>query len=180
MSVRFKDRCGAVAKELTKEFSYGNVHQVPKILKIVVNMGVGEAVHDSKAIGHAVSDLTLISGQKPVISLAKKSLAAYKLREGMKIGCKVTLRRDRMYDFIERLVFVALPRMKGFEGFNDKSFDGRGNFSFGIKEQIVFPEIDYDKIDAVRGMDVTIVTSANSDEEAKALLSRFDLPFIIK
>lgn len=175
---RFKDRYSDIRKALQQEFSYSNVHEIPSIKKIVVNMGVGEAVADSKVIGNAVNDLTLISGQKPVITVAKKSIASYKVREGMKIGCKVTLRKDRMYDFLERLVFVALPRVKEFKGFNKKSFDGRGNFTFGIKEQIVFPEINYDKIDTIRGMDITIVTSAKSDDEAKSLLSAFDLPFM--
>jgi len=175
---RFKERYAKIREELQKEFSYSNVHEIPAIKKIVVNMGVGEAVADSKVIGNAVNDLTLISGQKPVITIAKKSIASYKVREGMKIGCKVTLRKDRMYDFLERLVFVALPRVKEFKGFNKKSFDGRGNFTFGIKEQIVFPEINYDKIDTIRGMDITIVTSAKSDDEAKSLLSAFDLPFM--
>ena len=140
-------------------------------------MGVGEAVADSKVINNAVNDLTLISGQKPLVIEAKKSIATFKLREGMKVGCKVTLRKERMYDFLERLVIVALPRIKEFRGFSSKSFDGRGNFTFGIKEQIVFPEINYDKIDAIRGMDITIVTSASTNEEGKLLLSGFNLPF---
>jgi len=170
---RFKDRYKALRSELQKEFGYTNVHQIPAIEKIVINMGVGEGVADSKVIANAVSDLTLISGQKPFVTMAKKSIATYKLREGMKIGCKVTLRRDRMYDFLERLVYVALPRVKEFKGFNPKSFDGRGNFTFGIKEQIVFPEINYDKIDVIRGMDITIVTSATNDAEAKSLLVQY-------
>ncbi len=177
-SMRFKDRYKNLRSELQKQYSYKNVHQIPAIKKIVINMGVGEGVADSKVINNAVNDLALISGQKPIVAIAKKSIASYKLREGMKIGCKVTLRKDRMFDFLERLVFVALPRVKEFKGFNAKSFDGRGNFTFGIKEQIVFPEINYDKIDALRGMDITIVTSANNDEEAKSLLVGFDLPFI--
>ncbi len=177
-SIRFKDRYKNLRSELKKQYSYKNVHQIPAIKKIVINMGVGEGVADSKVINNAANDLTLISGQKPVVITAKKSIASYKLREGMKIGCKVTLRKDRMFDFLERLVYVALPRVKEFKGFNAKSFDGRGNFTFGIKEQIVFPEINYDKIDALRGMDITIVTSAASDEEAKSLLVGFDLPFI--
>ena len=177
-STRFKDRYKSLRADLQKEFSYENVQQIPGIKKIVINMGAGEGVADSKVINNAVNDLTLISGQKPIVTIAKKSIASYKLREGMKIGCKVTLRKDRMFDFLERLVYVALPRVKEFKGFNAKSFDGRGNFTFGIKEQIVFPEINYDKIDTLRGMDITIVTSANSDEEAKSLLVGFDLPFI--
>lgn len=140
-------------------------------------MGVGDAVNDSKAINGAVEDLTAISGQKPYVTTAKKSIASFKLREGMKIGCKVTLRRDRMYDFMERLVFVALPRVKEFKGFSKKSFDSQGNFTFGLKEQIVFPEINYGKIDKIRGMDITIVTTARTDQEAKELLSSFYFPF---
>ncbi|MCC2646055.1 MAG: rplE [Rickettsiaceae bacterium] len=178
MLPRFKDLyLNKIKDELSKEFKYSNVHEMPKLEKIIINMGVGEAVADSKVINNAVNDLTLISGQKPIVTKAKKSIATFKLREGMKIGCKVTLRKDRMYDFIERLVLVALPRIKEFKGFSSKSFDGRGNFSFGVKEQIVFPEINYDKIDTVRGMNITIVTSAKSDTEAKALLAGFNLPF---
>jgi large subunit ribosomal protein L5 len=166
-----------VVPSLKKEFDYGNVHEIPKILKIVINMGVSEAVSDSKVINNAVQDLTAITGQKPIVTFAKKSIAAFKLREGMKLGCKVTLRKDRAYEFLERLLIVALPRVKEFKGFSSKSFDGRGNFTFGIKEQIVFPEINYDKIDKIRGMDITIVTNAKTDKEAKALLSGFQLPF---
>ncbi|RTK93139.1 MAG: 50S ribosomal protein L5 [Rickettsiales bacterium] len=166
-----------VVKNLQKKFEYTNKHQMPKLSKIVINMGVGDAVLDSKVINFAISDLTAISGQKPYTTYAKKSIATFKLREGMKLGCKVTLRRERMYEFLERLVLVALPRVKEFRGLSVKSFDGRGNITFGIKEQIVFPEINYDKIDKVRGMDITIVTTANTDEEAKALLSEFNLPF---
>ncbi|CAN7941522.1 unnamed protein product, partial [Ixodes pacificus] len=146
-----------IIEYLQKEFSYKNKHEIPQIKKIVINMGVGEAIADSKVINNAVNDLTLISGQKPVVTLARKSIATFKLRENMKIGCKVTLRKDRMYDFLERLVIVALPRVKEFCGFSYKSFDGKGNFTFGLKEQIVFPEINYDKIDTIRGMDITIV-----------------------
>ena len=166
-----------IIANLQKEFSYKNKHEIPKIKKIVINMGVGAAIADSKVISSSVNDLTLISGQKPVVTLAKKSIATFKLRENMKIGCKVTLRRDRMYDFLERLVIVALPRVKEFRGFSYKSFDGKGNFTFGLKEQIVFPEINYDKIDTIRGMDITIVTSAKTDKEGKSLLSGFNLPF---
>lgn len=175
---RFKETYKKAIPELQKQFEYKNVHEIPKIEKVVLNMGVGDAVADSKVINNAVNDLTLISGQKPLVTKAKLSVATFKLREGMQVGCKVTLRRDRMFDFLERLVFVALPRVKEFKGFNKKSFDGRGNFTFGIKEQIVFPEINYDKIDKIRGLDITIVTSAKDDVEAKALLSAFNLPFI--
>ncbi len=178
MLLRFKDLyTKEIVPNLQKEFAYKNKHQMPKVVKIVVNMGVGETVADSKIINNAVNDLTLISGQKPLVTEAKKSIATFKLREGMKVGCKVTLRKDRMYDFLERLVIVALPRIKEFRGFSSKSFDGRGNFTFGIKEQIVFPEINYDKIDVIRGMDITIVTSAMNNEEGKLLLSGFNLPF---
>jgi len=178
MLVRFKDLYKKqVIKSLQEEFKYSNVHQMPKLSKVVINMGVGDAVSDSKVINHAISDLTAITGQKPYTTYAKKSIATFKLREGMKLGCKVTLRRDRMYEFLERLVIVALPRVKEFRGLSVKSFDGRGNITFGIKEQIVFPEINYDKIDKIRGMDVTIVTTAKTDEEAKALLSGFNIPF---
>ncbi|WP_410520641.1 50S ribosomal protein L5 [Candidatus Tisiphia endosymbiont of Piscicola geometra] len=176
--LRFKDLyTKEIVPNLQKEFAYKNKHQMPKVVKIVVNMGVGETVADSKVINNAVNDLTLISGQKPLVTEAKKSIATFKLREGMKVGCKVTLRKDRMYDFLERLVIVALPRIKEFRGFSSKSFDGRGNFTFGIKEQIVFLEINYDKIDVIRGMDITIVTSAMNNEEGKLLLSGFNLPF---
>lgn len=178
MLLRFKDLYSKdIVPALQEEFNYTNVHQMPKIEKIVVNMGVGEAVSDSKVINFAISDMTAITAQTPYSTYSKKSIATFKLREGMKIGCKVTLRRDRMYEFLERLVIVALPRVKEFKGFSVKSFDGRGNFTFGIKEQIVFPEINYDKIDKIRGMDITIVTSAKTDEEAKALLVGFNLPF---
>jgi large subunit ribosomal protein L5 len=166
-----------IISNLQKEFSYKNKHEIPAIEKIVINMGVGEAIADSKVIDKAVNDLTLISGQKPFVTSARKSIATFKLRDGMKIGCKVTLRKDRMYDFLERLVIVALPRVKEFRGFSYKSFDGKGNFTFGLKEQIVFPEINYDKIDTIRGMDITIVTSAKTDQEGKSLLSGFNLPF---
>jgi len=162
---------------LQSEFAYANIMQVPKLEKIIVNMGVGEAVQDSKKISSALAELTAITGQKPVTTRAKKSVAAFKLREGMPIGCKVTLRRRRMYEFIDRLVSIALPRVRDFRGLSQKSFDGHGNFSIGLREQIVFPEIEYDKIDQVRGMDITIVTTAKTDEEAKALLKGFNVPF---
>lgn len=178
MLSRFKDLYNKqITKSLQDQFKYSNKHQMPKLVKVVVNMGVGDAVSDSKVINHAISDMTAITGQKPYTTYAKKSIATFKLREGMKLGCKVTLRRDRMYDFLERLVIVALPRVKEFKGLSVKSFDGRGNITFGIKEQIVFPEINYDKIDKIRGMDITIVTTAKTDEEAKALLLGFNLPF---
>lgn len=163
--------------KLKKTFDYKNSHQIPKIEKIVLNMGVGEAVYDSKVIQNAVNDLTMISGQKPVVTHAKKSVASYKLREGMKIGCKVTLRRDRMYHFIERLVMIALPRIKDFKGFSKKSFDRNGNFSFGIKEQTVFPGLSYDKVDSVRGLDITFVTNVKDINAAKELLMSFNMPF---
>ena len=163
---------------LTKEFSYKNAFEVPKIDKVVINMGVGEAVNDRKAVDGAVADLTAITGQKPVITKSRKSIATFKLREGMAIGAKVTLRRERMYEFIDRLVNIALPRVRDFRGLNGKSFDGRGNFAMGLKEQIVFPEIEYDKVDMVRGMDIIICTTAKTDAEAKALLRAFDFPFV--
>jgi large subunit ribosomal protein L5 len=151
--------------------------QVPKLEKIVINMGVGEASQDKKLINGAIEDLTNITGQKPVVTKAKKSIATYKLRDGMVVGCKVTLRRDRMYEFLDRLVNIALPRVRDFRGLNGKSFDGHGNYAMGVKEQIIFPEIDYDKVDRVRGMDIIICTSAKNDEEAKSLLRGFDFPF---
>jgi large subunit ribosomal protein L5 len=167
-----------IVPALQKEFSYENALEVPKLDKIVINMGVGEAVNDRKKVDAAVADLTLISGQKPVVTKSKKSIAVFKLREGMAIGCKVTLRRDRMYEFLDRLVTIALPRVRDFRGLNGKSFDGNGNYAMGLKEQLVFPEINYDKIDEVRGMDIIICTTAKTDAEAKALLRGFSFPFI--
>ena len=167
-----------VRDALVKEFSYKNAFEVPKLDKIVINMGVGEAVNDRKAVDGAVADLTAITGQKPVVTKSRTSIATFKLREGMAIGAKVTLRRDRMYEFVDRLVNIALPRVRDFRGLNGKSFDGRGNFAMGLKEQIVFPEIDYDKVDMVRGMDIIICTTAKTDAEAKALLRGFDFPFV--
>jgi len=167
-----------VRPKLKQDFAYANDLQVPRIEKIIINMGVGDAVADSKKIQAAVAELTLIAGQKPVVTKARKSIAVYKLREGMSIGTKVTLRSDRMYEFLDRLVNIALPRVRDFRGLSPKSFDGRGNYALGIKEQIVFPEIDYDKIETVRGMDIVIVTSAKTDEEARALLKGFDFPFV--
>lgn len=178
MLSRFNELYGKdIIDSLQNKFKYTNKHQVPKLIKVVVNMGVGDAVFDSKVINRAISDLTLITGQKPYVTYAKKSIATFKLREGMKIGCKVTLRKNRMYEFLERLTITALPRVKEFKGFSSKSFDGRGNITFGIKEQIVFPEINYDKVDKIRGMDITIVTTAKTNEESKLLLSGFYLPF---
>lgn len=167
-----------IRPKLKQDFAYANDLQVPRIEKIIINMGVGDAVADSKKIQAAASELTLIAGQKPVITKARKSIAVYKLREGMSIGTKVTLRRERMYEFLDRLVNIALPRVRDFRGLSPKSFDGRGNYALGIKEQIVFPEIDYDKIETVRGMDIVIVTTAKTDEEARALLKAFDFPFV--
>jgi len=167
-----------VRPALMKEFSYTNPLEAPRLDKIVINMGVGEAVADGKRIQAAANELAVISGQKPVITKARMAIANFKLREGMNIGCKVTLRRERMYEFLDRLVNIALPRVRDFRGVSAKSFDGHGNYALGLKEQIVFPEIDYDKIDAVRGMDIVICTTARSDAEAKALLKGFDMPFV--
>ena len=166
-----------VIPQLQERFSYKNVMQVPKIEKITLNMGLGEAIADKKIIQNAVNDMTLIAGQKPVVTLARKSVAGFKVREDWPIGCKVTLRGERMYEFLDRLINVAIPRIRDFRGLNSKSFDSRGNYSMGIKEQIIFPEVDYDKIDMLRGMDITLTTSANTDEEAKALLQAFSFPF---
>ncbi len=166
-----------VVPSLVKEFNYKNRMQVPKLDKIVVNMGVGEAIQNIKALENAVADLSMIVGQKPVITKAKKSIATFKLRQGMSIGCRVTLRGDRMYEFFDRLVNVALPRVRDFRGISPKSFDGRGNFAIGLKEQIIFPEIEYDKIDKIRGMNIVIATTAKTDEEARQLLRFMGLPF---
>src|SRR3954469_10653171 len=166
-----------VVPKLQEEFSYKNPLQVPRIEKIVINMAVGKAVADSKKLTNAQAELTKLSGQKPAVCRARKSVANFKLREGMPIGCKVTLRRQRMYEFLDRLINIALPRVRDFRGVSPKSFDGRGNYAFGVKEQLVFPEVDYDKIDQVRGMDIVIVTTARTDAEAKALLRGFDMPF---
>lgn len=159
------------------KFGYASVMQVPKILKITLNMGVGEAVGDKKVMNHAVSDMERITGQKVVVTLARKSIAGFKIRDGWPVGCKVTLRSEKMYEFLDRLVTISLPRVRDFRGINPKSFDGSGNYSLGIQEQIVFPEIEFDKIDTIRGLDVTITTSAKTDQEAKALLEAFDMPF---
>ena len=166
-----------IIAEMTKKFGYKNKFEVPKIEKIVINMGVGEAVNDSKKTKNAAEELALISGQRPVITKAKKAIAVFKVRGGLGIGCKVTLRREKMYEFMDRLVNIALPRVRDFRGVSPKSFDGRGNYALGLKEQIVFPEIDYDKIDEIRGMDIVICTTAKTDNEARELLRFFNMPF---
>lgn len=166
-----------VVKGLTEKFAYKNVMQVPKLEKIVINMAVGDAVGNAKALESAVADLTTIAGQKPVVTRAKKSLAAWKLRQGMAIGCKVTLRGQRMYEFLDKFMNIALPRVRDFRGVNRNSFDGRGNYALGVKEQLIFPEIEYDKIDKIRGMDIIIVTTAKTDEEAREFLSLMGMPF---
>ena len=166
-----------ITKELMTKFEYSSVMQVPKIEKIVINMGVGDAVQNSKALDNAVAELALISGQKPLVTRAKKSIATYRLREGMPIGAKVTLRGERMYEFFDKLVTVALPRVRDFHGVSKKAFDGRGNYTLGVKEQLIFPEIDYDKVSKVRGMDIVIVTTASTDEEARELLTQCGMPF---
>jgi large subunit ribosomal protein L5 len=166
-----------VVPALQKQFNYKNVMMIPRLEKIVINMGVGEAVQNAKALDAAVGDLAAITGQKPVVTRAKKSIAAFKIRTGMPIGCKVTLRGERMWDFLEKLINVALPRVRDFRGVSPKAFDGRGNYALGLKEQLIFPEIDYDKVDKIRGMDIIIVTTAKTDEEAKALLKGLGMPF---
>jgi large subunit ribosomal protein L5 len=166
-----------IANAMTEKFGYKNRMEVPKIEKIVINMGVGEATQDKKKVEQAASEMEAIAGQKPVVTKAKKSIAQFKLREGMPIGCKVTLRRERMYEFLDRLITIALPRVRDFRGLNPKSFDGRGNYAMGLKEQIVFPEINYDRIDKVRGMDVIVTTTAKTDDEARELLRLFGFPF---
>ena len=166
-----------VVPALTEKFGYKNIMQLPKIEKVIINMGVGEAVGNPKALDAAVSDITIISGQKPLLTRAKKSLAAWKLRQGMPIGCKVTLRGVRMYQFLDKFMNVALPRVRDFRGVSDKAFDGRGNYAVGLKEQLIFPEIDYDKIDKIRGMNIVIVTTAKTDEEARELLKLMGMPF---
>lgn len=169
----YKDK---VAKDLMKQFGYKSIMEVPRIEKITLNMGVGEAVADKKVMDFAVGDMQKIAGQKPVVTMSKKSIAGFKIREGYPVGCKVTLRKDRMYEFLDRLITIAIPRIRDFRGISGKSFDGRGNYNMGVKEQIIFPEIEYEKIDALRGMNITITTSAKTDEEAKALLMAFKLP----
>ena len=166
-----------IKKALVEKFGYKNPHEIPKLTKIVLNMGVGDAITDKKKLNNAVEEMAMIAGQKPVITSARKSIATFKLREGMPIGCKVTLRSDRMYEFLERFFNLALPRVRDFRGINPNSFDGRGNYAMGIKEQLIFPEIEYDKIDAVRGMDIIMVTTANTDEEGRELLKLLGAPF---
>ena len=166
-----------IAPQLQKQYNYKNPMQIPKLEKIVLNMGLGEAIHNIKVLDRAVEELSLIAGQRPVITRARKSIASFKLREGMPIGCMVTLRADRMYDFFEKLVNIALPRVRDFRGVTDRSFDGRGNYTLGIKEHIIFPEIDYDKIDKIKGLNITIVTTAKTDEEGKSLLRLMGMPF---
>ena len=167
----------SVVAELAKQFNYNSVMQVPRIEKITLNMGLGEAVADKKVLENATAEMQAIAGQKPIVTVARKSVAGFKIREGYPIGCKVTLRGERMWEFFERLVSIAIPRIRDFRGLNPKSFDGRGNFSMGVREQILFPEIDFDKVDKIRGMDITITTSAQTDAEAHALLSAFNFPF---
>lgn len=175
---RLKERYeNEISKSLMTKFNYSSVMEVPAMEKIVINIGVGDAVSNSKLLDEAVEELTLIAGQKPVITKAKKSIAGFKLREGMPIGCKVTLRGERMYDFLDKLVSVSLPRVRDFRGVSKKSFDGRGNYTLGVKEQLIFPEIDFDKVNKVRGMDIVVVTTANTDEEARELLTQLGMPF---
>jgi len=166
-----------VVKQLQEQFGYKNVMEIPRLSKISINMGVGEAVGDRKLIDNAVADMTKIAGQKPVITLARKSVASFKLREGWPVGCRVTLRRERMFEFLDRLINIAIPRTRDFRGMNPKSFDGRGNYNMGVREQIIFPEIDYDKIDTLRGLDITFTTTAKTDQEGRALLAAFNFPF---
>ena len=177
MAQLHEDYKNRIKPAMMEEFGYQSIMQVPKLDKVVINMGVGEASQDRKKIEGAVNDLTRISGQKPIVTRAKNSIAAFKLRDDMIVGCKVTLRRERAYEFLERLVNIALPRVRDFRGVNAKSFDGNGNYAMGLKEQIVFPEIDYDQVDQVRGMDIIICTTAGSDDEARALLKHFNMPF---
>ena len=175
---RLKDFYNSVVvPELMRQFGYKSIMEVPRLEKITLNMGVGEAVADKKNMEYAVSDLEKIAGQKPVVTVARKSIAGFKIRDNYPVGCKVTLRRERMFEFLDRLVAIALPRVRDFRGVSSKSFDGRGNYNMGIREQIIFPEIEYDKIDAIRGLNITITTSAKTDDEAKALLSLFKFPF---
>lgn len=177
MSILKEKYVSEIKPRLQQQFGYKNVMQIPKINKVVVNIGVGEAVQNSKAIEGAVSDLTLITAQKPVVTKAKKSIAGFKLREGQVIGCKVTLRGERMYEFLDKLINVVLPRVRDFHGVNPQAFDGRGNYSLGIKEQTIFPEIEFDKIDKIRGLEIAVVTTAHTDEEARALLKELGMPF---
>jgi large subunit ribosomal protein L5 len=174
LATEYKEK---IVPALMEEFSYGSVMQAPRIEKITLNIGLGEAVGDKKVLENAIADMTAISGQKPVVTVARKSIAGFKIRDGYPIGLKVTLRRARMYEFLDRLVAISIPRIRDFRGISPKSFDGRGNYSLGVKEQIIFPEIDYDKIDAIRGMDITVTTSAKTDAEALSLLKKFNFPF---
>ena len=175
---RLKDKYQSeVVKGLQEKYNYKNVMQIPKVTKVVINMAVGEAVTNSKALDAAVNDMTIISGQKPIITKAKKSIAAFKIREGMNLGCKVTLRGERMYDFLDKLMNLALPRVRDFQGVSATGFDGRGNYTLGLKEQLIFPEIEYDKIDKARGMDITVVTTATTDEEGRDMLRMMGMPF---
>jgi large subunit ribosomal protein L5 len=174
LQTQYKD---TLVAQLMEKLELKNIMEVPKITKITLNMGVGEAVTDKKVMGHATNDMTVISGQKPIVIKSRKSVASFKIRDGWPVGCKVTLRRERMYEFLDRLVNISIPRIRDFRGLNRKSFDGNGNYSFGITEQIMFPEIDFDKIDTIRGMDITITTSARNDEEGLALLQAFNFPF---
>ena len=169
---------GEIRPQLMEQFGYANIMQAPKLDKIVLNMGVGEGVTDNKKIAAAVQNMTLIAGQKPIVTRARKSIAAFKVRTGMQVGCKTTLRRERMYEFLDRLVTIALPRVRDFRGLSGRAFDGRGNYALGLKEQIVFPEIDYDKVDQVRGLNVVICTTARNDDEGRALLAGFQMPFV--
>ena len=179
MATRLQDiYLTTIRPAMQDQFGYKNVHQIPKLDKIVLNMGVGEAVADSKKVDAAVNDMTLITGQKPVVTKARNSIAGFKLREGMPIGCKVTLRRDQMYEFLDRLVTIALPRVRDFRGLSPNGFDRRGNYNMGLREQLIFPEIEYDKIDEIRGMNITICTTAPTDDEARALLAGFKMPFV--
>ncbi|GAB3447911.1 50S ribosomal protein L5 [Insolitispirillum peregrinum] len=179
MAARLREHYASVVrKSLQEQFGYSNPMQIPRLEKIVINMGVGEAALDKKKMEGAVTDLTALSGQKPIVTRATKSIAGFKLREGMVVGCKVTLRQDRMFEFLDRLITIALPRVRDFRGVNGKAFDGRGNYNMGLKEQIIFPEIAYDQVDKVRGMDITICTTAKNDDEARALLAGFDMPFM--
>lgn len=173
-----KEYLEKIKPEMQKQFGFKNAMEVPRLDKIVINMGVGENASDSKKIHGAVADMTLIAGQKPLVTKSRKSIAAFKLRDNLPIGCKVTLRGERMYEFLDRLITIAMPRIRDFRGISDKSFDGNGNYSFGIKEQIIFPEISFDKVDTIRGMDIIICTTAKSDDEGRALLKCFDFPFI--
>ena len=180
MIILFEDYKSTIVPKLQKHFGYKSIMEVPRMKKITLNMGVGQAINDKKILGNAVNDMTAIAGQKPIITKVKKSVAGFKIRDGWPIGCKVTLRKAKMYDFLQRLIHIALPRVRDFRGLNPKGFDGQGNYNFGIKEQIVFPEIEYDKIDVIRGLDINLTTTAKTDEEAIELLKAFDFPLVKK